>query len=140
MKFRSLLYIIIALASFGLSVMLAKPYGGYGCAFATSLALLLGQVIIMNVYYQYKQHIDIIMFWKEIAKMSCVPLLFIIIGLFVINSSLLGMISYVKFIAFGLFFSIVYGIAFWTFSMNKDERNLIMSPLVKLKKRITKSY
>ena len=64
MKFRSLLYIVIALASLGLSILLAKPYGGYGCAFATSLALLIGQGLIMNIYYHRKQHLDMVNFWN----------------------------------------------------------------------------
>ena len=51
MKFRSLLYIVIALASLGLSILLAKSYGGYGCALSTSLALFIGQGLVMNIFY-----------------------------------------------------------------------------------------
>ena len=65
MKFRSLLYIVIALASLGLSILLAKSYGGYGCAFATSLALLIGQGLIMNIYYHRKQHLDMVKFLER---------------------------------------------------------------------------
>ncbi|WP_417130422.1 oligosaccharide flippase family protein, partial [Parabacteroides faecis] len=64
MKFRSILYVIIAIASLGLSIPMAKSYGGIGCAFATALALTAGQVVVMNIYYQRKQGIDIIKFWK----------------------------------------------------------------------------
>ena len=87
MKFRSLLYIVIALLSLALSVLLAKPYGGYGCALATSLALFVGQVLIMNVYYQRKQHLDILRFWREIMKMSIVPLSFVLIVKFIFLST-----------------------------------------------------
>ena len=135
MKFRSLLYIVIAVASLGLSILLAKTYGGYGCAFATSLALLLGQGIIMNIYYQRKQRLDIIRFWQEIIKMSIVPALLVVIGLMLANSNLFNTISFVKFIATALCFTIIYWTSFWRFSMNQDERNLILQPLIKLVKQ-----
>ena len=57
MKFRSLLYIVIAVVSLVSSFPLAKYYGGMGCAISTAGALVLGQIIIMNIYYQRKQHI-----------------------------------------------------------------------------------
>lgn len=129
MKFRSLLYIVIALASLGLSVLLAKQYGGYGCAFATSLALLLGQGLIMNIYYHNKQHLDMVQFWKEILKMSIVPIVLVIIGILVVNSSLLATISIVRFVVMVVVFSACYGIAFWFFCMSKEERNLVIQPL-----------
>ncbi len=137
MKFRSLLYIIIALASLALSILLAKPYGGYGCAFATSLALFLGQVVIMNIYYQRRQHLDMVRFWKEIAKMSVVPICFIVAGLFVTNSALSGSVSIIRFAVLGLVFTAVYGMAFWHFSMSRDERLLIVQPLANLRNRIS---
>ena len=129
MKFRSLLYIFIALASLVLSILLAKPFGTYGCAFATVFALLLGQVIIMNVYYQRRQHLDVVRFWKEIGKMSIVPVISVIVGLFITNSSFFASVSIVKFAGIGLLFTIIYCAAFWLFSMNKEEKNLFLDPL-----------
>ena len=133
MKFRSLLYIYIAFASLILSIILAKPFGAYGCAFATAFALLLGQVIIMNVYYQRGQHLDIVRFWKEIGKMSIVPIIFIIVGLFITNSSLFTSVSIVKFVGTGLLFTIAYCTAFWLFSMCKEEKNLFLMPIEKIR-------
>ena len=74
MKFRSTIYVIIALASLLISIPLAKQFGGIGCAIGTSIALITGQIIIMNIYYYRKIHIDIPSFWKEIVKMSIIPL------------------------------------------------------------------
>ena len=135
MKFRSLSYIVIAFASLGLSLLLAKPYGGYGCAFATSTALLLGQGVIMNIYYQRRQHLDIMKFWGEIAKMSIVPICFVIVGSLVTGSHFFSNPSFVKFIGVGLLFSICYIVAFGIFSMNSEERNLFVKPLTALKNK-----
>lgn len=136
MKFRSLLYIVIALASLGLSILLAKPYGGYGCAFATSLALLIGQGLIMNIYYHRKQHLDMVKFWKEIIKMSLVPVCFVVAGLMVINSAAFSTMSILNFVGLGLLFTVAYGFAFWYFGMNKDEKDLISQPIGSLIARI----
>lgn len=75
MRFRSEVYVIIALISLGFQIPLAKYYGGIGCAMAIAGALTLGQIIVMNIYYHKKQGLDIIGFWKEIIQMSIVPFL-----------------------------------------------------------------
>ena len=85
MKFRSLLYIIIALCSLALSILLTQRYNYYGCAFATGLALLLGQGLIMNIYYQKKQNIDMIAFWVEILKMSVVPAFLVLLSIYILD-------------------------------------------------------
>lgn len=133
MKFRSILYIIIALVSLVLSIALAKIYGGYGCAFSTSLALIVGQIIIMNMYYYCRQHIDIIKFWKEISKMSMVPVLSIILGLYFVNSFLLSDISLISLMIYGTIFMIIYIIAFWKFSLNSNEKELLAAPFAVLR-------
>lgn len=132
MKFRSLLYIIIAVASLGLSIVLTKSYGGYGCAFATSMALFLGQGLVMNIYYHYKQHLDMLRFWREILKMSVVPIVLVGIGLLLSESSLFATVSIFRFIVMVVGFALCYGVAFWVFSMNKEERGLIAQPLKRI--------
>lgn len=135
LKFRSLLLVFVASSSLLLSVILAKKYGYYGCAFSTGLGLLIGQGLILNIYYCRKEHIDIPSFWKEILKMSVVPFFVIIIGLLVTNSSLFNNISLFAFVVSCVLFLIVYGVAFWFLSMNKSERDLVIRPFMKLLNR-----
>ena len=73
MKFRSVLYIIIALVSLAMQIVLTRHFGGIGCAMGVSGALVVGQILIMNVYYRRRQDLDIMTFWKEISKMSIIP-------------------------------------------------------------------
>lgn len=136
MKFRSLTYIVIALSSLALSILFAKSYGGYGCALATGMALLLGQGVIMNIYYQRKQHLDIMTFWREISKMSFVPICFIAVGVLVTSSSFFTDVSITKFVGIGLLFSLCYILVFWRFSMNDEERTLFVKPLIALRNKI----
>ena len=133
MKFRSILYIIIAVVSLGLQIILAKKFEGIGCAIAISGALILGQGLIMNIYYQCKQHIDILKFWKEILKMSVIPIILTGLGIYLVQDIEISTVSSL-FLAI-IVFSVVYVPLFWFFSMSRDERKLISKPFYKIIKR-----
>jgi O-antigen/teichoic acid export membrane protein len=133
MKFRSLLYLGISLASFVASLPLTKYYGILGCATATSIALFLGHVLIMNVYYHKKVSLDIISFWKEILKMSFAPILLSLIAFYLIDYLIIN--TWIEFIVSIVVFSLVYGIIFWLFSMNTYEKTLALSLVNKIKKK-----
>ena len=133
MKFRSLLYLFISLASLGAQIPLSKYYGGIGCAIAIAGALTLGQIIIMNVYYQTKQRINIVHFWLEIVKMSIVPACLTIAAYYTLQQ--FAMDSVLK-LCIGIFlYLLVYLPLFFALSMNSYERDLIMQPLKRLLKR-----
>lgn len=127
MKFRSLLYIVIASISLVFQIVLAQEYEGLGCAIAIAGALFLGQGLIMNVYYHKKQGLDIWTFWKEIMKMSIVP---IVVG--VGSMCLLHNISFSNWFELGIaitIFALIYIPVFFRFSMNQSERDLFVRPL-----------
>lgn len=134
MRFRSMLYIFIAIISLALQVVLARQYGAIGCAIAIGGALILGQGLIMNIYYHRVQKIDILRFWKEIGKMSVVPTIFTIAGWWVIKD--INMPSIFHLILYACIFSILYLPAFWNFSMSKYERDLVLTPIRKTKQMI----
>ena len=133
MRFRSLLYLVISFASLGLQIPLSKYYGGIGCACAIAGALVLGHILVMNVYYQVKQNIDIIGFWKEIEKMSVVPAL-LTVGTYLILQQY-ALDSILKLIVGIVLYLIIYLPLFFAFSMNAYERDLILKPVKKILKR-----
>lgn len=130
MKFRSLLYLFISVGSLCISIPMTKYYGAIGCAIGISLALVLGHVIIMNIYYNIKQEIDIVMFWKEIIKMSISPVLVCIFTKFVLSRFTIS--SWCDLIAASLLFCIIYVPIFFRMSMNNQEREIFIKPLKKL--------
>ena len=136
MKFRSLLYIVIALVALALQILLAKQYGGIGCAVAVAGALLLGQGLIMNIYYSKKQGINIGRFWKEILKMSIVPIVLTTASIFTISNYDIN--SWGELALAILIFGIVYIPLFWSFSMNKYERELVKAPIQKITQKIVR--
>lgn len=131
MKFRSVLYIIIALVSLAMQIVLTRFFGGIGCAMGVSGALVVGQILIMNVYYQRRQDLDIKTFWKEISKMSIIPIVLIFSSMLVIRH-FFALDSWGKLILGIAAFSLVYIPLFFRFSMTDDERNLFISMFHKI--------
>lgn len=136
MKFRSSLYVVIAICSLGISIPLAKLYGGIGCAVGTASALVAGQIIAMNIYYYKRIHINIPLFWKEISKMSIAPAALGIIGCFLLQQ--VEMNTVILLVSYILVFSIIYLVVIWKVGMNTYERELFSAPLLKIYRRIIK--
>lgn len=131
MKFRSVLYIIIALVSLAMQIVLTRYFGGIGCAMGVSGALVVGQILIMNVYYRRRQELDIKTFWKEISKMSIIPIVLIFSSMLVIRH-FFALDSWGKLILGIAAFSLVYIPLFFRFSMTDEERNLFISMFHKI--------
>lgn len=129
MKFRSILYLILATFALIAEVICSKIWGGIGCAFAISGALIIGQGLIMNIYYQKKQGIDIKKFWTEILKMN--------IGPFIVSIIFFILYRYFNFtetwLSLGvlvLLYCLVYFPTCYIFSMNQYEKNLLIKPIL----------
>ena len=131
MKFRSVLYIIIALVSLAMQILLTGYFGGIGCAMGVSGALVVGQILIMNVYYRPRQDLDIKTFWKEISKMSIIPIVLIFSSMLVIRH-FFALDSWGKLILGIAAFSLVYIPLFFRFSMTDEERDLFISMFHKI--------
>jgi O-antigen/teichoic acid export membrane protein len=123
--FRSIVYIIIALLNISISIPLAINYGGIGSALATSISLILGHIIIINIYYHRKIGINIILFWKNISLMSIPAIVSILIGLAINNFIILDTIIYLLLKI--VLFSIIYIILMWFFGFNRYEKELFIS-------------
>jgi O-antigen/teichoic acid export membrane protein len=133
LKFRSIVCLLIAVFSLLISIPLTKQYSGIGCAIGTAFALIVGQIIVMNIYYKKKVSLDINKFWFEIIKMSIIPAMFCLIGLWA--NKYIDLNSYPKLFVGVVVFSVLYLPLFWFFSMNKYERELFIKPIKRLIKK-----
>lgn len=133
-KFRSNLYIVIALLNLIISIPLAKLFGGFGCALASGVCFFIGNGLIMNIYYYKKINIDILSFWKNIAYMTIPVILSLIISniinSFIIFTGVGGLI--IK----GIVFTLIFIPLMWLIGMNNYEKELIISPFKKVYARI----
>ena len=128
-KFRSVLLAIIAIANIIISIPLAKLYGGIGSAIGTSISLIIGNIIILNIYYQKRVGINVIKFWKEIIKMTIPFIIPIIIILIIMKFITLH--GYINLIVFGGIYTIIYGIVAYLLVINNYEKNIVNKVLKK---------
>ncbi|TPE42509.1 oligosaccharide flippase family protein [Pontibacter mangrovi] len=133
-KFRSIVYIIVALSSLAISIPLARVYGGLGCAVGTSLSLIVGNIVVMNIYYHRKIRINIPRFWKEILRMAlpaaAAAAVGYLIDLLYPSASLYFLLTKVA-----LYF-LVYTMLMWWKGLNKYEKDLLAWPAKKLLSRV----
>ena len=123
MRFRSLTYLIISVVSLILSVPISKKYGGIGCACCVAGALILGQIVIMNIYYKYRVGLLIGNFWVQILKMSISPIVLSVVTYIVLSFfPVCSVISLI--VAIGLY-TTFYFILFWRFSLNYSEKQFL---------------
>ena len=72
-KFRSLVYLGIAVLNVIGTWVALKYMGTIGAALVSGIALLLGPGLIMNLYYWKNIELNIPKFWKEIGKVFVIP-------------------------------------------------------------------
>jgi len=128
-KFRSWTYLFIAMANIGISIPLARLYGGIGAALGTGLALLIGNGFIMNWYNHVKVGLDMKYFWTQIFKIVPALLPVITIGIFI--NLYVDLYRLPLFIIFGSIYVISFCLSMWFFGMNKYEKDLIGKPVKK---------
>ena len=129
-KFRSIVLFMIAIANVAISIPLAKIYGGIGSAIGTSISLLIGNVLIINIYYHKKVGLNVIKFWKEIFKMTIPFIIPIVIILIIMHFVTLH--GYLHVIIFGGAYSLMYALVCYTLVMNHYEKSIINKVLKKV--------
>ena len=129
-KFRSLLLFFIAIGNIILSIPLAKLYGGVGSAIGTSISLIIGNIIIINIYYEKRVGIHVIKFWKEIFKMT-IPFIIPIVIILVLMK-FITLYGFVHLIVFGSIYTLLYCIVCYLLVMNDYEKNIVNKVLKKL--------
>lgn len=123
MKFRSIMYIVIAAVSLLLQILFTKLWGTVGCAVAVAGALFIGQGVIMNIYYSRVQKIDIINFWREIAKMNLIPIIYSILFYCIVKEYTLD--TWASLVIWGSIYFLCFMFIVYRFSMNSDEKELL---------------
>lgn len=129
-KFKTIISFIVALFNILLSVVLVQRWGVIGCAIATAISFILGNIIIINIYYWKKMDIDIPSFWFNISKMSFPLFISIVVGVFFNN--LLIANSWLILLLKMIIFTLIYIVITWFVSMNQYEKELILIPTKKV--------
>ena len=128
-KFRSVSYFFIAVINVGVSIPLCIRYGGLGCAIGTALSLIIGNGIVINLYYQ-KLGLQMVRFWKSILSLCKGLVIPIIAG--IAFSALHLSYSWPVLFMFIIVYCLIYGISMCFFGCNDYEKGLVQGMLRKL--------
>lgn len=122
-RFRAILLAVMAVVNIGVSIPLAMKLGSIGSAIGTAGALLVANVLIINIYYQKRCGIDMVRYWKTFAVMIlklAVPAL-VVFGIKIVCpvDGLLGVVVY------GALYVVLYLIDAYFIVMNEYEKGIV---------------
>lgn len=131
--FRSIIYIIISVVNVLISILLAKKMGAVGAALGTTISLIAGNIVAINLYYHFRVGLNIPRFFKEVFRgllqAMAVSVAVGSLGLF-INGNSWGNLSVQI-----LIYVVAYCLNMWILGLNDYEKNLVLSPLLNMKNK-----
>ena len=128
-QFRSKVYICMAVGNVAISIPLGMRWGGLGCALGTAISLLIGNGLVMNLYYHKRIGLDMLRFWKSILSM--LPGMAIPAALGIAAVRLYSFAGYGGVLLFALPYTAVYCASVWRLSMNESERMLLKTSVLR---------
>ena len=137
-KFRSIVYLCIAIANVITTIPAVYNFGIVGAALMTNICSVIGTWFVMNWYYWKKIKLDIPGFWKVIAPRFIIPVGMCGVGLLVskyidFSANLLVLLSGI------IVFTIVFFMLNWFIFMNDYEKDVFKKPVYGIIKKIKRS-
>lgn len=127
--FRAKVYFCMGVFNLCLAIPLAKMYGGIGCAFATGLSMFIGNGLIMNWYYLKITRLDIVLFWRNVGKITIGVIITTVIGY--IFNRIIEDENVIIFITKLLVYVVLYIGIMYKFFMNIEEKSKIKKLIMK---------
>lgn len=132
-RFRSYIYLAVAILNVIFSIPLCKHLSGIGCAIGTAVSLLIGNGLIMNLFYHKKCGVNIINFWKNIIKIFPAMIAPVIAGILIKKFAVIDNIY--KLGIYVIIYALVYVLSVWFIGLNDYEKNLVKAPIMKILKK-----
>lgn len=140
-RFRSITYLIIAIVNVISTYLLVPFWGAIGAAVCSAISYIVGQGIIMNIYYYKKTGLDIPKFWGNIGRMSITPL--IMVSLVFLSKNFIDYHNWITFFVGVALYTCCFLFLFYVLAFNQEEKSIIkklFSPFKTLIKRIRNKY
>lgn len=129
-RFRSIVYLGIAIGNVIGTWLLMHIMGIIGAALMTGIALIIGQGFVMNWYYWKKTGLDMIRFWKSVGKIYVLPIIMCCITLVV--SHFINFYNIFALLVGIIIYTVLYVVLNWLFIMNDYEKDIFRTPLKRL--------
>jgi O-antigen/teichoic acid export membrane protein len=129
-RIKSVVYTCIAAVNVVLSVFLIRRWGCIGAAAGTTISLIAGEILFINWYYHKKIGLDMVYFWKEIAKFA--PAISIACLFGAAYTHFVQVSGWGGFALAVALYTAVYATAMWLLGLNSYEKQLITKMLRKV--------
>ena len=133
-QFRAVVYFLIAIANVVSTYLVTPSMGIIGAALCSCISYLLGQGLIMNIYYYRVTGLDIPLFWKNILKMALIPGLMMVAGLLLRRWILMD--NWIVFLVCVAIYSGIYGLLIYFLSANDYEKDILRKPFRKITNKL----
>ena len=129
-KARSIVYLFIAIANVFISIPLIKLMGPAGAALGTAISLCVGNILFMNWYYHARICMNMLYFWKEIARFIPALIAPAIVGILIMKFAHVSGLFHIG--LYAVAYATVYCLSMYFFGMNVEEKQLVMGPIRKI--------
>lgn len=126
-RFRSIVYLFIAVLNILGTLILVQKYGIIGAAIPTGFSYILGHGLIMNWYYWKKINLDIPKFWASIFPIFGVSGIMCIITLFLTRKILID--NWGKLAVSILLYTVAYVVVIWNLVVSQQEKEIVTTSL-----------
>lgn len=130
-QYRSYVYLGVAIGNLLISIPLIKHFGAIGAATGTAIAIIVGNIIIMNILYQHTLGLDVLGFWKEILKLVPSVLPAIVCSLVLKHYITIG--TWFDLLICTALFIIVYFLSLIMYGFNTEEKKMVKDIIIKLR-------
>lgn len=127
--FRGIVYSILAAVNIVAVFIVAPIYGLIGAAACTGFLMFVGNGLVMNVFYAKEIELDILGYWKEIARVAVPLCLFGVVFLMLKNMLSISVTGWFSFSLLVVIFCALYLFVAYCASMNRYERGVVRSLL-----------
>lgn len=128
--FKAKTYLFMVVVNLIMGLFLARIYGPLGFGIATALSIFIFQIIIINLYYNYKVELNVLRFFKQTSE-GLMPAMILSLFLGYITLLLPGS-GWLFLVLRIILVSIIYCLSMWLIGLNKDEKKLLLKPVFRL--------
>lgn len=133
-KFRSVVYLLVAIANVFISIPLCIYFKEIGVAIGTAIPVFVGNGLLMNWYYHKYIGLDIPRFWRRIGSLAP-SLVLPCIGSILI-AAFVQMNSWWDMILMGTIYMVIFIVSVWALGLTRYEKEMIMKPIRNLLRKL----
>ena len=126
-RFRSLVYVLVAVLNIVISIPLCQHFGALGVAVGTAIPVFIGNGLLMNWYYHKHIGLDIPRFWRRIRALLPSLLFPCIVSILIMT--FINISGYLEILLWGAIYLVSFIVPVWIFGLTAREKEIVTTPI-----------